>query len=159
MGGRYAGSMDSNNNRQPRGRPRRSPENLRRHALRVAVSDLELEQITVRAKACGLSVAAYLRRCALVGSPVVQGLLDLLARLLAQFRGVANNINQASHRANLILAKDTPDPAAADAAQTEIVGTLGAVRTFAADMKPVVAGLTTGGEPASLNGHTGEPQK
>ena len=85
----------------------------------------------------------------MIGSPLVQELLDLLSRLLAQLRGLASNINQASHRANLLLTKDHPDRAAAAVEQREIAGTLAEVRQLMTEIREAVSRLTTGGSLAA----------
>ena len=86
--------------RLPTGRPRAADP--RRHRLRVAVSERELE--TIRARAGGRRISRYLRACALVGSPEAAALIDALTRALALGRGACGNLNQYSHRANSILA-------------------------------------------------------
>ena len=91
--------------RRTEGRPRR-PENLLRvHTLRVSVSTPELEQIRARAQSRGLRAGPYLRRAALLGSSETDARLVALGRLLLEFRGVAANLNQHSHRANLLIAE------------------------------------------------------
>lgn len=139
-------TMESTNTTGRPGRPRRSPENLRRHPLRVAVSAVELEAIRARAETRGQRLAVYIRRCALIGSPHAQELLDLLSRLLAQLRGVAANLNQASHRANRILATQ-PDPGAVETEQQQIVAALAEVRRLMADIRVTVSELTKGPRP------------
>jgi hypothetical protein len=86
--------------RLPTGRPRAADP--RRHRLRVAVSERELE--TIRARAGGRRLSRYLRAAALVGSPEAAALIDALSRALALARGVSANLNQYSHRANSIMA-------------------------------------------------------
>jgi hypothetical protein len=86
--------------RLPTGRPRAADP--RRHRLRVAVSERELE--TIRARAGGRRVSRYLRACALVGSPEAAALIDAITRALALARGVSANLNQHSHRANTLIA-------------------------------------------------------
>lgn len=86
--------------RLPTGRPRAADP--RRHRLRVAVSEHELE--TIRGRADGRRISRYLRSCALVGSPEAAAAIDALSRALALGRGVTGNLNQYSHRANTILA-------------------------------------------------------
>lgn len=136
--------MDKTNTTRRRGRPRRAPEHLRNRSLRVAVSTSELEAISARAQSRGQRLAVYIRRCALIGSPQVTELLDLLGRLLAQLRGLASNINQASHRANLELSKKDTDPATVRAEQAAIAGALGDVRELMGSTRDAVARLTTG---------------
>lgn len=88
----------------------------------MAVSRTEYEQLRTQAGRSGQRLSAYIRRAALVGSPVVHELLGLLTRLLAQWRGLTANLNQASHRANLELVKKDADPAAVRAEQAQIAG-------------------------------------
>lgn len=88
----------------------------------MAVSRTEYEQLRAQADRSGQRLSAYIRRAALVGSPVVHELLGLLTRLLAQWRGLTANLNQASHRANLELVKKDADPAAVRAEQAQIAG-------------------------------------
>jgi hypothetical protein len=47
----------------------------------------------------------YLRRAAVIGSAEVDQLLVTLARLQLELRGLAGNVNQHSHRANLLVAE------------------------------------------------------
>jgi len=93
--------------RLPSGRPRAADP--RRHRLRVAVSEHELAAI--RERAGGRRISRYLRACALVGSPQAATLIDTLTRALALARGVSGNLNQYSHRGNLLLAAARGDGA------------------------------------------------
>ncbi len=86
--------------RLPSGRPRAADP--RRHRVRVAVSQAELDAI--RERAGGRRLSRYLRACAMVGSPEASALIDALSRAAALGRGACANLNQFSHRANLVLA-------------------------------------------------------
>lgn len=91
--------------RRTEGTPRRPPEALRIHTLRVSVSDIELAAIRDRARSRGLRTGPYLRRAAVIGSAEVDTLIVTLSRLLLELRGLAGNFNQHSHRANLLVAE------------------------------------------------------
>lgn len=91
--------------RRTAGRPRRPDASIRVHTLRVSVSDLELAAIRDRARSRGLRMGPYLRRAAVIGSAEVDQLLVTLARLQLELRGLAGNVNQHSHRANLLVAE------------------------------------------------------
>lgn len=83
---------------------RRPPEALRTHTLRLAVTTRELETIRTRAARVGQRLGPHLRSCALIGSAESAQLIDALARLLAEARGALANLNQSSHRANVLIA-------------------------------------------------------
>ena len=108
--------------RLPTGRPRAADP--RRHRLRVAVSEHELE--TIRGRADGRRISRYLRSCALVGSPEAAAVIDALSRALALGRGACANLNQFSHRANTILA------AAAGASGIDLAAIVAEQRAMAA---------------------------
>ena len=83
----------------------RRPESaLRVHTIRLSVSDRELDMIRTRAARSGLRLGPHLRSCALLGSAESAALIDALVRQLAEMRGALSNLNQASHRANLLIA-------------------------------------------------------
>ena len=86
--------------RLPSGRPRAADP--RRHRLRVAVSESELA--TIRERAAGRRISRYLRAAALCGSPQAAAAIDALTRAAALGRGACANLNQYSHRANLLIA-------------------------------------------------------
>jgi len=86
--------------RLPSGRPRAAEP--RRRRLRVAVSERELD--TIRTRAGGRHISRYLRGCALLGSPEAAAAIDALSRAAGLGRGAMANLNQYSHRANLLLA-------------------------------------------------------
>lgn len=138
MGCRYAERVTQPNTTRPRGRPRRAPEHLRNLSLHVAVSRTEYEQLTVQAERSGQRLSAYIRRAALVGSPVVHELLGLLTRLLAQWRGLTANLNQASHRANIELVKQDGDPAVVRAEQAQIAGASAELAQLVAETRAAV---------------------
>lgn len=107
---------------------------------------MELELIHTRAETRRQRLAVYMRRCALIGSPHAQELLDLPSRLLAQLRGVAANLNQASHRANRILATSA-GPGGVEAEQQQIVTALAEIRELMAGIRSTVSELTKGSRP------------
>lgn len=134
--------MPSHDRKSTVGRPRRKPGELRRHTLRISVSDTELKAIRARAIARRQRLSVYGRGCCLLGSAQATEQLDALARFLAQMRGVAANINQASHRANIALCADPPDRAALEREQSEIVAMLPDVRGFMRDTRALLKSLT-----------------
>jgi hypothetical protein len=83
---------------------RRPPEALRTHTLRLAVTTRELDTIRERAARAGQRLGPHLRSCALIGSADSASLIDALVRQRAEMRGALGNLNQASHRANLLIA-------------------------------------------------------
>jgi hypothetical protein len=83
---------------------RRPVEALRVHTLRLSVSTAELETIRTRATRSGQRLGPHLRSCALLGSADSAALIDALTRLRGEMRGALGNLNQASHRANLLIA-------------------------------------------------------
>ncbi len=83
----------------------RRPESaLRVHTIRLSVSDRELDRISARAARSGQRLGPHLRSCALLGSAESQQIIDALTRILAQARGALGNLNQASHRSNVLIA-------------------------------------------------------
>ena len=95
---------------------RRPAEALRTHTLRLSVTDSELETIRARAGRAGLRLGPHLRSCALLGSAESAELIDALARLRGEMRGALGNLNQASHRANLLIAATRAGAAGLDLA-------------------------------------------
>lgn len=77
---------------------------LRTHTIRLSVSDRELETLRVRAARSGQRLGPHLRSCALIGSAESASIIDALTRLRGEMRGALGNLNQASHRANLLIA-------------------------------------------------------
>lgn len=83
---------------------RRPAEALRTHTLRLSVTASELDAIRNRAARAGLRLGPHLRSCALIGSAKSAELIGTLACLRGEMRGALGNLNQASHRANLLIA-------------------------------------------------------
>lgn len=83
---------------------RRPPDALRVHTIRLSVTGRELDTIRTRAARSGQRLGPHLRSCALLGSAESAALIDALVRQLAEMRGALSNVNQASHRANLLIA-------------------------------------------------------
>jgi hypothetical protein len=130
--------------RLPTGRPRAADP--RRHRLRVAVSERELD--VIRQRAGGRKMSRYLRAAALVGSPEAAAVIDALSRTLALARGVCGNLNQYSHRANSILAAASGggglDLAALIAEQRAMAALEGDVRRWMAEMRAALEALRGG---------------
>jgi hypothetical protein len=83
---------------------RRPADALRVHTIRLSVSGPELDQIRARASRAGQRLGPHLRACALIGSAESTQIIDALVRLRGEMRGALGNLNQASHRANLLIA-------------------------------------------------------
>ena len=109
-----------------------SEKRQRKHVARIRLDDAEFEKLDERARASGLSMAAYLRARALDtaglrAKPRPSVDRELLARANADLNRVGNNINQIAHALNsgrdppLILAE----------AMDELRGTLTAIRRAA----------------------------
>ena len=98
---------------------RRPTEALRAHTIRLSVTSAELDWIRARAAAAGVRLGPHLRACALIGSAESVDVIDGLRRTLAHARGALGNLNQASHRANLLIAQ-----AKAGAAGLDLAGLL-----------------------------------
>jgi hypothetical protein len=92
---------------------------LRVHTIRLSVSDRELDAIRARAARSRQRLGPHLRTCALLGSAESAQLIDELTRLRGEMRGALGNLNQASHRANLLIAA-----AKAGAAGLDLAGLL-----------------------------------
>jgi len=124
------------------GRPKLDPARKRCRRLRLAVTDAELAQIGAQAAALGLRPGVYLRSAALLGGPDGVGAVDVLARLLAQLRGVAGNLNQYSHRANVALAQDPPDLALARAEQSAMASLESDLSALAGEIRAALSALS-----------------
>lgn len=132
------------------GRPALEPSRRRRNRVRVALTDTELTDLRARAARAGRRLGPHLRACALAGNAQAAELIQLLVQMLGQARGVSSNLNQASHRANLLLAiaresAGSLDVAALEEEQRAITSALKEIRAWMADVRHVVA-LLTGGE-------------
>lgn len=142
-----AGALDQFRHRPgPPGRPSLEPHRRRRNRIRVALTDAELDQLRVRAARQGQRLGPHIRSCALAGSAQAAELISLLGQMLGQARGVAGNLNQASHRANLLLAVGREsgrlDVGAIEQEQRAIAGALSDIRHWMDDVRHVVAMLT-----------------
>jgi len=98
---------------------RRPPAALRTHTIRLSVTAGELETIRTRAARAGQRLGPHLRSCTLIGSAESARLIDALVRQLAEMRGVCANLNQSSHRANLLIAAARGGAAGLDLAELE----------------------------------------
>lgn len=123
---------------------RRPPELLRVHTLRLSVSTAELAQIRARAARAGVRIGPHLRVCALLGSAESAALIDALTRLRGEMRGALGNLNQASHRANLLIAAAQAggtglDLPALEAEQREILALEREIRTWMNETRAMLA--------------------
>jgi len=107
-------------------KPHGSEQRERQKSVRARVTETEYAAIEERARAAGLSTAAYLRACALGDSgprakraPTVNG--ELLATALADLNRVGNNLNQIAHHLN---AGGHPDRAKMADARAELIACL-----------------------------------
>ena len=74
-------------------------EDKRRHTLKIAVTDAELDQVQQRAQAAGLTVSAYARQAMLGSTPRVKRAVTNAAAI-RELTAVGNNLNQLARRAN-----------------------------------------------------------
>lgn len=128
---------------------RRPPEALRTHTLRLAVTTRELDTIRERAARAGQRLGPHLRSCALIGSADSASLIDALVRQRAEMRGALGNLNQASHRANLLIAAARDGAAGLDLAglleeQREILALERAIRDWMAETRETLARIGGG---------------
>lgn len=119
---------------------RRPPDALRVHTIRIAVTGRELEQLRTRAARAGQRLGPHLRSCALLGSAESQQIIDALTRTLAQARGALANLNQAGHRANVLIAQARSGAAGLDLTgllkeQCEILALERAIRDWLDDTR------------------------
>lgn len=133
--------------RRTAGRPRRADAALRVHTLRVSVSDSELAAIRDRARSRGLRTGPYIRRAAVIGSAEVDQLLVTLTRLQLELRGAAANLNQHSHRANILIAEARAagrplDLIAVGEEQSAMAGLSEELARTAAAVREAVSGIT-----------------
>lgn len=128
--------------RGPPGRRALPPDRRRRWRVRVALRDDEREQIERRAALAGQRLGPHLRSCALIGSASAATLIDALVRTLAQARGVVGNLNQTSHRANLLIAQAKEaglDLAGLQAEQRSILALEREVRDWMQETRAILA--------------------
>jgi len=122
---------------------RRTPDALRTHTIRLSVTSAELDTIRTRAARAGQRLGPHLRSCALIGSAESARLIDALVRQLAEMRGVCANLNQAGHRANLLIAAARGgaaglDLVALEAEQRQILALERAIRDWMAETRAML---------------------
>lgn len=100
---------------------------------------MEYGQLLALAERAGKRLARYVRDSALAGSPIALEFLGLRTLLLAQWRGIGANLNQASHRSNLELVKRDADPAALRAEQAQIAAASAEIVQLAAETRAMQA--------------------
>lgn len=120
---------------------------LRVHTIRLSVTGRELEAIRARAARSGQRLGPHLRSCALLGSAESAALIDALVRQLAEMRGALSNLNQASHRANLLIAAARGGAAnldlhALEQEQREILAFEEAIRRWMAETRATLGDIT-----------------
>jgi len=123
---------------------RRPPAALRTHTIRLSVTSAELDTIRTRANRAGQRLGPHLRSCALIGSAESARLIDALVRQRAEMRGALSNLNQASHRANLLIAAARGgaaglDLVALEAEQREILALESAIRRWMDETRETLA--------------------
>jgi hypothetical protein len=110
----------------------------------LAVTTRELDTIRERAARAGQRLGPHLRFCALIGSAESAQLIDALTRQRAEMRGALGNLNQASHRANVLIAAARGGATGLDLAelekeQREILALEHAIRDWMAETRETLA--------------------
>ena len=115
---------------QPEPPARKQPRRQRRHIERFRTDDAERAALHERVRESGLSLGAYLRKCALGQAgprsrrrrPEID--IVLLARNNAELNRIGNNLNQVARA----LHRDDPERQSVDALRAALLATLAANR-------------------------------
>lgn len=88
------------NNKKKGGRPRLDAAVKKTARIVVRMSSLELDHLKVKAFSAGITIPEYLRSC-IKRSSIMPRLCHEEMHYIRQLCGIANNLNQLTHQANI----------------------------------------------------------
>jgi hypothetical protein len=92
--------MKTIKNQNKNGRPKKDEADRKKYKLTVKMETKEYFSFKAKVRSAGLTQSEYIRRC-IVKSEVKQRLTSEHLGYIRQLAGMANNINQIAHKANV----------------------------------------------------------
>lgn len=93
--------MKTIENRNTNGRPPKRPVEKKKYKVTLKMATEEFYSLKAKARLAGITRSEYIRRC-IAASIVRQRLSPELMNHLRQLSGMANNVNQIAHKANVL---------------------------------------------------------